>query len=529
MENLVNSLSQYVGPAIASLIVAVLILLVGWAVAAIVARIVGAILKRTNLDNRLAKSLDPKTMTTDPKTGAMQPAPATPPAAPPAPSYAVESWVTTAVFWFVFLFFIVAALDVLGFVRLAQPITAFLDAIIGWLPALFAALILALIAHVLGTLGRRLVAAALRRRNVDQRLATSSGTSTSIADPLGDAVYYLVWLIFLPAILGALGMQGLLIPVQNMIDTFLGFLPYLAAAAILLVVGWFVARIIQRIVTGFLASAGVDRFAERVGVAKYMGGTTLSGLLGLIVFILILIPIITAALDALNMQSLTAPLTAMMNEVITAIPSFIQAAVILVLAFVLGRWLIGIGVEIMTGIGVNSLPRILGLSKAEIIGGRTLAQWIGDLVLLIVMLLAAVQAAQVVGWTAVTVAIGQLGTQVVEIVFGLIIIAIGVYLGNLAARFVQGTTMPNKNLLAWGARLAIIAFAGAMGLTAMGFAESIVVIAFGLFFGAIAVAVALAFGLGGRETAAKQVAEWSSSLKSGDDIQTPPPTTTTLS
>ena len=120
--------------------------------------------------------------------------------------------------------------------------------------------------------------------------------------PVGDAAYYLVWLLFLPAILGALGLESLLVPVQGMIDQFLSLLPLLAAAAILLIVGWFVARIIQRIVTGFLASVGVDRFAERVGIAKYMGSMTVSYLLGLIVFIVVLIPIVTAALDALNLR-----------------------------------------------------------------------------------------------------------------------------------------------------------------------------------------------------------------------------------
>ena len=70
--------------------------------------------------------------------------------------------------------------------------------------------------------------------------------------------------------------------------------------------------------------------------------------------------------------------------------------------------------KILTGLGVNNMPGMLGLSRGESIGGRTLAQWIGDIALLIVMLLAAVQAAQIVGWTAVTVAVGRLGTQIVQ-------------------------------------------------------------------------------------------------------------------
>lgn len=494
MDTIVNALSQYVGTGLASLITAVLALLVGWIIAALLSGAVKGLLKRTQLDNRLAKALDTK-------QGA---------------GYPVENWIGTLVFWVIFLFFVVGALQVLGFTQIAAPINAMLSLITSWLPMLLAAIILAVIAHVLGTIARKLITGFAERSKFDERLQANSGSKASIGKPLGDAVYYLIWLLFLPGILGALGLQSLLLPVQNMLDQFLGFLPFLAAAAVLLIVGWFVARIVQRIVTGFLASAGVDAFAERVGVAKYMGTMTLSSLLGLVVFVVILIPVITAALDALNLQSLTAPLTAMMNEVIGAVPNYVAAVAILVVTYVVARWLLGIGVELLAGFGVNSLPRVLGLGETENIGGRTLAQWIGDVGLLIVMLLAAVQAAQVIGWTAVTTAIGGVGSQLVQIVFGLVVIAIGVYLGNLAAKFVNGTSLPNKGLVALAARVAIIAFAGAMGLTAMGFAEQIVTLAFGLFFGAIAVAVALSFGLGGRETAGKQVAEWADSLKKSD-------------
>jgi hypothetical protein len=358
---------------------------------------------------------------------------------------------------------------------------------------------------------------------VDERLAASSGSTRPISSPLGDAAYYLVWLLFLPAILSAIGLEGLLVPVQNMIDQFLSFLPFLAAAVILFIVGWFVARIVQRIVEGFLSSAGVDAFAERVGIAKYMGSMTVSKLLGLIVFIVILIPVVTASLDALNLDSLTAPLTAMLNEVITAIPSYVAAVALLVVTYVVARWLIGIGVEILSGFGVNSIPRTLGLGAGESIGGRTLAQWIGDVGLLVVMLLAAVQAAQLIGWDAVTVAVGSVGVQIVQILFGLAVIAVGVYLANLAARFVDGTTIPNKRLVSILARVSIIAFAGAMGLTTMGFAQSIVIIAFAFFVGAIAIAVAISFGLGGREAASKQIAEWSDALKR-DEPPSPPAT-----
>jgi hypothetical protein len=67
--------------------------------------------------------------------------------------------------------------------------------------------------------------------------------------------------------------------------------------------------------------------------------------------------------------------------------------------------------------------------------------------------------------------------------------------------------------LAQIARIAIIALVLPMALQQMGIAGNIVELAFGLLLGAIAVAIALAFGLGSRDIAATQVREWLSSFK----------------
>jgi hypothetical protein len=67
--------------------------------------------------------------------------------------------------------------------------------------------------------------------------------------------------------------------------------------------------------------------------------------------------------------------------------------------------------------------------------------------------------------------------------------------------------------LAGMARYTILALVLAMGLRAMGIADDIVDLAFGLTLGAVAVAVALSFGLGGREAAGKQMDIWLARLR----------------
>lgn len=87
---------------------------------------------------------------------------------------------------------------------------------------------------------------------------------------------------------------------------------------------------------------------------------------------------------------------------------------------------------------------------------------------------------------------------------------------NQAAQTIQASRAAQARLLALAARVAVLVLAGAMALRQMGLANEIVNLAFGLLLGAIAVASALAFGLGGREIAARELQNWLKSARSDE-------------
>ena len=102
-----------------------------------------------------------------------------------------------------------------------------------------------------------------------------------------------------------------------------------------------------------------------------------------------------------------------------------------------------------------------------------------------------------------------------DVLLGVVIIAVGFWISNLAHDAVQrfGGRKKSTGPLANLARFGILGIVVAMGLRAMGLADDIVNLAFGLTLGAIAVAVALSFGLGGREAAGKQMEYWLGKLR----------------
>lgn len=98
--------------------------------------------------------------------------------------------------------------------------------------------------------------------------------------------------------------------------------------------------------------------------------------------------------------------------------------------------------------------------------------------------------------------------NVPQLVMAALILAAGLYFAKLAAGAIRSSGTSNARMLSMAARGAIMVLAGAMALRQAGLAEDIINLAFGLLLGAAAVATAIAFGLGGREQAAQQIAKW---------------------
>lgn len=88
------------------------------------------------------------------------------------------------------------------------------------------------------------------------------------------------------------------------------------------------------------------------------------------------------------------------------------------------------------------------------------------------------------------------------------ILLVGFWLANVLAQVVAQNNRSESTWLSGLVRTLVMGLVIAMGLRAMGIADSIVNLAFGLTLGAVAVAFALAFGLGGREAAAKLLDRW---------------------
>lgn len=493
MDAVLNRISESVGGYVPNLVGALAILVLGWLVARIVAAGVRGALRRTNLDNRLANWLVGETVP-------------------------VEQGISTAVFYLLMVFVLVAFFQVLGLTLPTEPLNRLLSQIFQFAPQVLGACLLLLIAWIVASVLRMILLRSLGAIRLDERLTSQVGIegerASSLTRTLADTVYWLVLLLFLPAVLNALALQGLLAPVQGMVNKILDFLPNIFTAGLILLIGWLLARIVQRVLSNLLAVLGADQLSERVGLAPVLGRQRLSGVLGLVAYVLILIPVLIAALEALALEAITGPASNMLNTILSALPAIFAALLIVVVAYAVGRVVASLTTNLLAGVGFNTVLARLGLGREPAAGERTPAEIFGYLVFVGIMLFATIEAVRELGFVLLADLMMRFTVFVGEVVLGLIIFGIGLYLANLASSTVRASGANQAALLALAARVSIIVLAGAMALRQMGLAEDIVNMAFGLLLGSVAVAIALAFGLGAREIAGREVAEWVQSIKS---------------
>jgi hypothetical protein len=482
-----------IGQLLVQVLYAAVVLFVGWVIAKIAAVLVGKLLHALKLDERLGKAAG--------ETKVPQ----------------LERILTLAVYYLILLFAVVAALEVLGLTLVTQPLNALLNAIFAYIPYLIAGGVVVFIAWLVATILRAIVRGFLEATRFNKRVGDAAGVKDwPLARAVGEVVYWLVWLLFLPLIFAAFGLTALIVPVMNLLADLLGWIPNLITAALILVVGWFIARIVQRIAASFFAALGADKLSDRVGLTKYMGKMTLSALIGMVVFVLIMIPILIAALEALGLTALTAPLVAMLTNVMIAIPVIIVAVVVIIIAYFAGRVVGDFVAQLVAGLGFDNILVRLGLAKPGTKTARTPSQVVGWLVMVGIVLAATLGAFSMLNLSSLAVLLGGFIVFAARILAGMIVFGVGLWIAAWAAKFVMESGWPNKYLLALAARIAIIVLSLSMALTTMGLADSIVALAFGVPLIGVALAIGLAFGLGGRETAAKQLDQWQASMKDVD-------------
>ncbi len=384
-----------------------------------------------------------------------------------------------------------------------------------WGPKILVALLIIIATWIVARAVKWAIQKAIDRTPALRKHVTGKPGET-VGHQLGTIAKLIVWLVGIMAALQYLGVGQILQPINALTLEIFEFLPKLIGAGLIFFVGLIVARIVQQLVETVLVAANIDGLLARIGIGDTAGtvradpnavppgtapGATRASIakaLGILAYAAIIIPIAIAAVNVLGIEAISGPAAQMLTQIGNAIPRILAAALWIGIAFIAAKFLKTIIEAILPPTGFDQAI----LSTGVLPGNAQPSRIVGSVAMIAIILAASIEAARQLGGDTVALFLAQVTALGGKVIFGTLIIVVGIFLARIVAGLV-GSGTGEGSFGQTIIRYAIIALFTAIGLTFMGLADIIIYMAFGLILGSAAVAAALAFGLGGRDAAAR--------------------------
>lgn len=190
-----------------------------------------------------------------------------------------------------------------------------------------------------------------------------------------------------------------------------------------------------------------------------------------------------------------------LNLVLTFIPKLIGFLVILLVGWIVAS-LVSKGVTLLLRkVGFDRLGDRIGLTRLEQNMGMHLdaAGILGKVVYWFLFLIFLIPAVDTLGLTSVSTILNRIIAYIPNVFVAILVLFLGALLATFIADIVRGAT--NNTIFSTIARVAILGFAAIIAVEQLQIAPALMNILFTAIIGSVALAVGLAFGLGGRETA----------------------------
>ena len=327
--------------------------------------------------------------------------------------------------------------------------------------------------------------------------AKTDGSVTDLVSPLTSLIKAVLTVFVLMAVLQHFGLTDVLAPLREMVNKFTAAVPNVIGAGVIGYAGWIIATIGSQL-AGIALTKVDEQIAQRTGNSDMK----VSPFGSAFVFGGILLPIGVAALGVLNIPAISDPASAMLQKLMAAVPNVVGAGIILLVTYFVAKFVIYMLTGLLQGMNIDALPARLGI-QGLFTASFTPTRLIGGAILFFSMLAAGTAAVDLLGISIVS----EIFAGVLEFGGGLLVGGLILIIGNFLSTLAHEKLSANGSEgLANIGRIAILGLVLAMGLRSMGLADNIVNMAFGFTIGSVAVAAALAFGVGARD-AAKTVAD----------------------
>lgn len=484
------------------LILAILIFVIGWIIAKIISKIVKQIILTSDLEQKIAKLFG-----VDVHERGLE----------------AKKQISLVLEKIVYLFFVLIALlfslQMLGDEVISGILKAIFEKVGIALPDILKAFLIIAVAWAIASIVRFVIVSGLTRIRIGERLAIifpeeEAKSLEKFFDNIGSFVFYLILLIAMMPFFEALKMSSLVAPLRSLFDKIFSYLPNLFTGVMVLIFGFFIARLVQKIVTNLTESAGVNRYIESLPFDTVLKSLDFAKMIGTIAFLFVMVPVVAVSFETMQIDILTNVLGTFMNKFAYYLPNIIVAFFLFIIGLVVARFLGDMSANILFNLGFDKLLMSIGaediekkLSKKE--GKLSLSRVGGNLVAIVILIVFLMEAFEIMHFDLLANALDKLILYVPHILVAFILISLGFYLAKVLEDFVRKSFPQEKSfeadIIGLGLRYGVIVLSFFMAFDQLKIAHTIVSATFIILLGTVGLTLALAFGLGGQSAAQKYI------------------------
>ncbi len=379
-------------------------------------------------------------------------------------------------------------------INIGEAVQGLLGSFSSSLPSVVGALLVLFIGYIVAKAVKKLVYKLLKGTKWDEKLLGGNVGKMDMNSFLAKLVYFLIMIMVLMIVLDMLGVQQVLDPLKNMVSQFFAYIPNIIGAGIIGFIGYILATFASEAIG--MGGDFLDGWSSKLGFNET---SKLTGILKSFVFIFIILLFAVTALDTLNIEAISGPAKEILNSILGTLPNIIAAGIIIGLFVWGGKFISEMMYDLFKNMNLDGVGAKLGLDS--MMGGQSFSGILSKLIYFFIAFFGVTTGIEKLGFAQLTGFMNKILSLTGNMVFGLALLVVGNFISKFAAKAVAGS----GEFLSSIVRIATLGLFLAISLRSMGIANSIVDLAFGLTLGAVAVAVALAYGLGGREAAGEHM------------------------
>ena len=207
------------------------------------------------------------------------------------------------------------------------------------------------------------------------------------------------------------------------------------------------------------------------------------------------------------------PVRQMLARILGYLPILLGALVILIVGWIVARAIRRILDWLLKTIRFDALADKAGISAILRKGDLKISarEVVSSLVYWLIMIMVLVMTVDALGLPKASDVLASLFAYVPKVIAALLVLVVAMFLASFVSGIVRtaagNANLPKPEIFAGISRWAIIIFAVTISLEQLGIAPLLVTATFNIILGGVCLALALAFGLGGKDAAAKYLEE----------------------